>query len=70
MQFAAFIEEWEMKTPFRITGAVWTNSRSLVVQLSQDGQIGRGEAQGVYYLDETAESLLAQVVVEARRPFS
>jgi L-alanine-DL-glutamate epimerase-like enolase superfamily enzyme len=61
MKFAANIDEWEMKQPFRITGAVWTHSRSLVVQLGQDGHIGRGEAQGVYYLDETAESMLAQV---------
>ncbi len=61
MKFSAFIEEWEMKQPFRITGAVWTHSRSLVVQLGQDGHIGRGEAQGVYYLDESAESMLAQV---------
>jgi L-alanine-DL-glutamate epimerase-like enolase superfamily enzyme len=61
VKFAAYIDEWEMKQPFRITGAVWTHSRSLVVQVGQDGHIGRGEAQGVYYLDETAESMLAQV---------
>jgi len=61
MKFSAFIEEWEMKTPFRITGSVWTNSRSLVVHLGQHGHIGRGEAQGVYYLDETADSILGQV---------
>lgn len=61
MKFSACIEEWEMKQPFRITGSVWTHSRALVVQLGQDGKIGRGEAQGVYYLDETVESMLIQV---------
>ncbi len=61
MKFSAFIEEWEMHQPFRITGSVWLNTRSLVVHLEQDGRIGRGEAQGVYYLDETADSILAQV---------
>jgi len=61
MKFSAYIEEWEMKQPFRITGSVWTHSRGLVVQLGQDGKIGRGEAQGVYYLDETPESMLAEV---------
>jgi L-alanine-DL-glutamate epimerase-like enolase superfamily enzyme len=67
MRFSAFIEEWEMKQPFRITGAVWLNTRSLVVHLEQDGKIGRGEAQGVYYLDETAESILADVEKVADR---
>jgi len=61
MKFSAFIEKWEMKQPFRITGGVWTHSEALVVQLGQDGKIGRGEAQGVYYLDETPDSMLAQV---------
>ncbi len=61
MKFSACIEEWEMKQPFRITGGVWTHSRALVVQLGQAGKIGRGEAQGVYYLDETPESMLVQV---------
>jgi L-alanine-DL-glutamate epimerase-like enolase superfamily enzyme len=31
------------------------------VQLAQNGFSGRGEAQGVFYLDETAESILGQV---------
>jgi hypothetical protein len=31
------------------------------VQLAEDGCTGRGEAQGVFYLSETAESLFAQV---------
>jgi L-alanine-DL-glutamate epimerase-like enolase superfamily enzyme len=61
MKFSAHIEEWEMKQPFRISGSEWTHSRGIVVQLAEGGFVGRGEAQGVFYLDETAESLLDQV---------
>jgi L-alanine-DL-glutamate epimerase-like enolase superfamily enzyme len=61
MKLSAHIEEWELKQPFRITGSEWTHSRCLVVELSEDGLTGRGEAQGVFYLDETADSILGQV---------
>ena len=61
MKLGAYIEEWEMSQPFRITGSVWTHSRCVVVELADGGLLGRGEAQGVYYLGETAESLYAQV---------
>jgi len=47
--------------PFRIANAEWTSSPCLVVQLSEDGHVGRGEAQGVFYMDETAESIFEQV---------
>jgi len=61
MKLSVHIEEWEMTQPFRIAGSVWTHSRSIVVQLAEDGVTGRGEAQGVFYLGETAESLYRQV---------
>jgi len=61
MLFSAHLEEWELKTPFRISGIDWGKSESLVIQLSEGGFIGRGEAQGVYYLDETAESIFQQI---------
>jgi L-alanine-DL-glutamate epimerase-like enolase superfamily enzyme len=32
-----------------------------VVQLAEDNCVGRGEAQGVFYLDESADSIFAQV---------
>jgi len=60
MKISVHIEEWELTQPFRISNYEWINSRCLVVQLDEDGFIGRGEAQGVFYLDETAESILAQ----------
>ncbi len=61
MNFSVHIEDWEMKTPFRIAGAEWCSSKSIVVQISDGAHLGRGEAQGVFYLDETAESILEQV---------
>ncbi len=60
MKFSAHIEEWELKQPFRIAGKEWRTTRSVVVQLDDGEFSGRGEGQGVFYLDETAESILAQ----------
>jgi L-alanine-DL-glutamate epimerase-like enolase superfamily enzyme len=61
MKMSVHIEEWPLTWPFRISGFEWVNSRGIVVQVEEDGHVGRGEAQGVFYLDETAESLFAQV---------
>ena len=66
MRFSAHIEEWEMKVPFRIAGNEWHSSRCVVVQLKDDDALGKGEAQGVFYLEETAESILEQVNSVAR----
>ena len=61
MKISVHIEEWELTQPFRISNFEWINSRGIVVQLAEDGYIGRGEAQGVFYLNENAESIFAQV---------
>jgi L-Ala-D/L-Glu epimerase / N-acetyl-D-glutamate racemase len=61
MKISAHIEEWELARPFRIAGNEWRSSRSVVVHLASDGIVGRGEGQGVFYLDETAESMIEQV---------
>ncbi len=60
MNFSLHIAEWELAHPFRIAGHEWLNTRCLVVQIEEEGFIGHGEAQGVFYLDETADSILAQ----------
>jgi L-alanine-DL-glutamate epimerase-like enolase superfamily enzyme len=59
------IEEWPLIRPFRIAGFEWVNSRGIVVQLEEHGCVGRGEAQGVFYLDETAESIFEEVEAAA-----
>ncbi len=61
MKFSVHIERWPAIIPFRITGNVWETFDSVVVELSRDGKIGRGEALGVYYLDETMDVLMAQI---------
>jgi L-alanine-DL-glutamate epimerase-like enolase superfamily enzyme len=60
MDFNLHITDWALSQPFRISGHEWLNSRCLVVQLGKDGFTGRGEAQGIFYLDETAESIFEQ----------
>jgi len=60
MDFSIHIADWELTEPFRIANARWTSSPCLVVQLSENGLVGRGEAQGVFYRDETAQSIFAQ----------
>jgi len=61
MKFSAHLESWDLVQPFRISGAEWLSSSGLVVQLAEDGCVGRGEAQGVFYLNETAQSIFEQV---------
>ena len=60
MDFSLHIADWELTSPFRIAGNEWVNSRCLVVHLGENGFTGRGEAQGVFYLDETAETIFKQ----------
>lgn len=55
------IESWPLLEPFVITGHTWTHCDVLVVSITANGVTGRGEATGVYYLNETAESLYQQV---------
>jgi L-alanine-DL-glutamate epimerase-like enolase superfamily enzyme len=60
MNISLYLEDWELVQPFRISGHEWITSPTLAVRLEEDGCVGRGEAQGVFYLDETAESIFAQ----------
>jgi L-alanine-DL-glutamate epimerase-like enolase superfamily enzyme len=39
----------------------WTSTKSVVVQVSQSGRIGRGEAQGVFYTGDTVDKMIAQI---------
>ena len=60
MDFSIHIADWQLTEPFRISGNEWITSACLVVHLGEDGFVGRGEAQGIFYLDETAESIFEQ----------
>jgi len=55
------IEHWPTRQPFRIANKTWHSFQSVVVELERNGVVGRGEALGVFYLDESAESMLAEL---------
>ncbi len=54
-------EDWPAAIPFRITGKVWFSFPAVVVELIDGEHVGRGEAEGVYYRDETPAVMAAQV---------
>ena len=66
MKLSLHSERWPVARPFRITGHVWNSFDSIVVELEQDGVIGRGEGLGVFYLEETLDSMSAQVEAVAK----
>ena len=50
-----------LERPFVITGHTFVNLEAVVVTLTSDGHVGRGEGDGVYYLGETQESMLQEL---------
>lgn len=54
------VQPWEFKIPFNITGYCFTEVRVLLVEISENGKTGRGEATGIYYFDEDGDSMLVQ----------
>lgn len=55
------VESWPLKVPFRITGYTFETLDLLVCTLRRGNHLGRGEATGVYYHDETGERMRAQI---------
>ncbi len=55
------LESWPSIIPFRISNNVWDDFPCVVCEIRQDGMTGRGEGLGVYYHDETPESMAAQL---------
>ena len=53
------IERLPYRAPFRISGHTFTESPAVFVTLRQDGLEGRGEAAGVYFLDDTPPRIAA-----------
>lgn len=60
------IERWPLTEPFRITGHTWDFVEVLRTTLGTQGQIGQGEAAGIYYKNDTPTSMAQQV--EQLRP--
>jgi L-alanine-DL-glutamate epimerase-like enolase superfamily enzyme len=59
------LDEWPLREPFVIAGSTTESIVTVTVTLETSTARGRGEALGVDYLGETAESVRAQI--EARR---
>ncbi len=54
-------ETWPSLVPFRIANLVEYDFPLIVCEIEQDGIVGRGEALGVYYFDETPASMTKQI---------
>lgn len=67
MRLSMHAERWTAIAPFRISGHSFEHFDSVVVECEDGADRGRGEALGVYYLDETAPSMLAQLEAVADR---
>jgi len=60
-KLSVFTDRWELNAPFVISRGVHHHIDTITVRLSAGGTCGRGEALGVEYLGETAESMQAQL---------
>ncbi|MBV8404848.1 MAG: dipeptide epimerase, partial [Gammaproteobacteria bacterium] len=59
------VERLEFSAPFRIAGFLFEHQDALVVTLDDGRHVGRGEACGVYYLNDNVEEMVA--ALEAHR---
>jgi L-alanine-DL-glutamate epimerase-like enolase superfamily enzyme len=57
----AYPHSWRLKEPFVIARGTMSTSEVIVVELTAEGVVGRGEACGVSYHGETVRSMLEQV---------
>lgn len=53
-------ETWPLKAPFRITGKTITRIDLLIAEIEENGVCGRGEAAGIFYMGESAQTIRAQ----------
>lgn len=67
MKLSVHKEVWPLAKKFVITGYEYTSIEVVVVELSDSQHVGRGEAIGVDYLGETADTLLIDIAVLARQ---
>jgi L-alanine-DL-glutamate epimerase-like enolase superfamily enzyme len=55
------IEKLRLSVPFRISGHVFEDEYVVVVTLQDSNHRGRGEASGVYYLGDTAQTMVDSI---------
>ncbi len=61
IELQADIERLTLKAPFRISGYTFTEVPVAVVTLRRGGKTGRGEAGGVYYLEDTPDRIVQTI---------
>jgi L-alanine-DL-glutamate epimerase-like enolase superfamily enzyme len=61
MKLETRIERWPLAVPFRITGHVFEHVDVLIAALRDGDLVGHGEASGVYYRNESPETMLEQI---------
>lgn len=66
MRYQVEKRSFPLERPFVITGHTFINLDAVFVRVEQDGFVGRGEGDGVYYLGETQDSMYEQL--ESIRP--
>lgn len=54
-------ENWPLKAPFRIAGHTWVDLNVVVVTLEHRTCVGRGEAAGVFYLDDNVPAMVRRI---------
>jgi len=55
------VETWPLSHPLRISGHSFVELQVIVATLSEGGCQGRGEATGLFYCNDTPESLVGQI---------
>jgi L-alanine-DL-glutamate epimerase-like enolase superfamily enzyme len=66
LKLSVAVEKLRLAAPFRISGFVFEEQDVVVATLEDGKHRGRGEASGVYYLNDTAATMVA--AIEAARP--
>jgi L-Ala-D/L-Glu epimerase len=65
LRLTVTVEKLEFSAPFRITGFVFEHQDAVVVTLDDGKYRGRGEASGVFYLEDSVDRMA--VAIEAER---
>lgn len=61
LKLSVEVERLQFAAPFRISGFLFDHQDAVVVTLDDGSQRGRGEACGVYYLDDDAAKMVATI---------
>jgi L-Ala-D/L-Glu epimerase / N-acetyl-D-glutamate racemase len=61
LRLSLAVEKLRLSAPFRISGFVFEEQEVVVATLDDGSHRGRGEASGIYYLGDTAQSMMAAI---------